>query len=163
MLVAEWRARQRQIPRAAPGLLYRNQWILGWFRPSFLLRPKNRSTSHKTAGYHRHPPFLSGCPLSPGTKEEEVGRVSASEKNCKCNQCLSFYILYWVNCNWSDYYKDYYLGVVQLSNGWVWVQVGPHKRGYDVDTGGRGWSLRQSLRFGGQATPTTFEAVCANN
>lgn len=85
MLVAEWRAQQRQIQGAAPGPLCRNLWTPGWFQPSFLLHPKNRSAGHKTAEYHWHPPFLSGCPLSPGTEEEEVGWVNTT-KNCNHHQ-----------------------------------------------------------------------------
>lgn len=38
-----------------------------------------------------------------------------------------------------------------------------HKRGHDVKTGHRVGSLGENLGFRGQATPATFQAVCANN
>lgn len=41
--------------------------------------------------------------------------------------------------------------------------MSPDKRGYDVGTRGCGWCLGHTLGFGGQTTPTTFEAVRANN
>lgn len=37
------------------------------------------------------------------------------------------------------------------------------KRGHDVDAGHGGGGLRENLGFRGQATPTTFKAVSANN
>lgn len=82
MQVAEWRAQQMQIRGAAPGPLCRNLWILGWSQPSFLSHPEYRSAGHKTAGYHRHPPFLSGCPLSPGTEKKSKYHLWAV--SCLC-------------------------------------------------------------------------------
>lgn len=56
-----------------------------------------------------------------------------------------------------------YLGVIQLFNGGVGVQVSPDQRGHDVDAGHLGGSLRENLGFRGQATPATFKVVCANH
>lgn len=81
MQVAEWRAQQRKIRGAAPGPLCRNLWTLGWFQPSFLSHPKYWSAGHKTAGYRRHPPFLLGCPLFPGTwSQSSFPRVGFESK-----------------------------------------------------------------------------------
>lgn len=80
MRVGGWRAQQRQIQGAAPGPLCRSLWNPGWFQPSFWSHPRHRSGGHKTVGCRLHPPFLSGCPLSPGTEEGEEGMLSATEK-----------------------------------------------------------------------------------
>lgn len=108
-LVAEWRAQQRQIPAAAPGLLCRNPWILGPFQPSYLLLPKNLSVGHKTAGCHWRPPSLSGFQHSPGTGKQDftwILKIISTNK--------FFFSHFWMPLN-------IYLRVIKLFNGWVWV------------------------------------------
>ena len=55
------------------------------------------------------------------------------------------------------------LWVVKLPRGWVWVQMGPDKWGYDINRRAGGRSFWNRLGFRRKTTPASFQAVCTDN
>lgn len=151
---AGWRVQRMHTPGAAPDLVSRTQRNPGCSSPTSWWPPKRLWVSCKTVGCHLHPLSGSDSLLCRCTEIADIREDQADAK--EGNQIFP------KNCT-RELVFDSYLGVIQIPNTGVCVDVGPHKRRDHAHRRHGGCGVLGDFRLGRQTTSSSFQAVRPHN